>query len=69
MKFVILKGKELNSKWKGYVVIQNYGKNLGAILVEELTKKQALEMQTIAEQKTKAELKKELGIVWLNILF
>jgi hypothetical protein len=62
MKFEILKGKELNPRWKGYVVIQNYGKNVGRILVEELTKKQALEMQVIAEQKTKGELKKELGI-------
>ena len=62
MKFEILKCKELNPRWKGYVIIQNYGKNVGRILVEELTKKQALEMQVIAEQKTKGELKKELGI-------
>ena len=62
MKFEILKGKESDPRWTGYVIIQNYGKNVGRILVEELTKKQALEMQVIAEQKTKGELKKELGV-------
>jgi len=62
MKTEILKGAILNPKWKGYVVVQNFGKNIGRIFIDGATRKEALEFQKQFEKESFATLKKEYKI-------
>jgi len=62
MKTMIMKGKELNPFWKGYVVVQNFGKNVGRIFVDGISKKEALQFQKDFEKESFSTLKKEYNI-------
>ena len=47
----IIKGSYLNPKWKGYCVIEAHGENQGRIVIDGITKKQALELRTEIEKR------------------